>query len=158
KAVFASGVPLTVAPLDATAQVVLGQPLRDRLFSAHTMLTFQVQNLYELWNKETPILFDPVAVALAFDEQFCKMESLRLEVDGKGMTGEVKGEPNARVAVSIQREAFAKWYVERVRSVGKESLPQPPKNASKLVERTGFPAKVHTFEDYETDIEKRWWM
>ena len=158
KAVFTSGIPLTVAPLDATATVELNKELRNRLFAAHTMLTFQVQNLYELWDKETPILFDPVAVALTFDEQFCKMEPLRLEVDDKGLTRIVKGEPNARVAVSIQAADFAKWYVERVRSVGKEVLPQPPKNVSKLVERGGFPAKVHVFEDYDTDIEKRWWM
>src|SRR5262249_34712597 len=52
KTVFSSGVPLTVAPLDATAHVALGNPLRDRLFSAHTMLTYQVQNLYELWKGE----------------------------------------------------------------------------------------------------------
>ena len=123
------------------------------------MLTFQVQNLYELWDKETPILFDPVAVALAFDEHFCKMESLRLEVDDKGLTPRVvKGKANARVAVSSQEEAFAKWYVDRVRSVGKEALPQAPKNVSELVERGGFPAKVHAFEDYDTDLEKHWWM
>ena len=158
KAVFASGVPLTVAPLDATARVELGKELRERLFSAHTMLTFQVQNLYELWDKETPVLYDPVAVALSFDEQFCKLEELRLEVDDKGMTLPVKGKPNARVAVSIKEGDFSKWYVERVRAAGKEALPRPPKNASKLVERGGFPAKVHAFEDYDTDIEKRWWM
>jgi hypothetical protein len=45
-----------------------------------------------------------------------------------------------------------------VRSVGKESLPEPPKHTSKSVEPGGFPARVHTFEDFETDIEKRWWM
>jgi purine nucleosidase len=158
KAVFASGVPLTVAPLDATARVELNKELRDHLFAAHTMLTFQVQNLYELWDKETPVLYDPVAVALSFDEQFCKLEEMRLEVDDKGMTLPAKGKANARVAVSIKEDDFAKWYVERVGAVGKESLPRAPKNASKLVERGGFPAKVHAFEDYDTDIEKRWWM
>jgi inosine-uridine nucleoside N-ribohydrolase len=158
KAVFASGVPLTVAPLDATARVELGKDLRDRLFSAHTMLTFQVQNLYELWDKETPVLYDPVAVALTFDERFCKMEEMRLDVDDKGLTVPGKGKANARVAVSTKETDFTKWYVERVRAVGKEALPQPPKNASKLIERGGFPTKVHAFEDYDTDIEKRWWM
>jgi inosine-uridine nucleoside N-ribohydrolase len=44
KAVFASGVPLTVVPLDATATVALNRPQRDRLFAAQTPLTFQVQN------------------------------------------------------------------------------------------------------------------
>ena len=60
---FASGVPLTVVPLDATASSSWTKPHRDALFAAGTPLTFQVQNLYELWDKETPTLFDPVAVA-----------------------------------------------------------------------------------------------
>jgi hypothetical protein len=117
-----------------------------------------VQTLYELWDKETPILFDPVAVAAAFDEQFLTMKDLRLVVDDKGMTRIADGPPNARVALSIKQEEFLKWYVERVRAVGKNSLPAPPGNLSKFVERGNFPAKVHVAEDYDTDIEKRWWM
>src|SRR5205085_2713114 len=74
KAVFASGVPLTVVPLDATATLALDHDHREKLFSARTPLTYQVQNLYELWDKETPILFDPVAVAAAFDERFLTMK------------------------------------------------------------------------------------
>src|SRR3954468_19648272 len=70
KAVFASGTSLTVVPLDATATVALGTRRRDMLFMARTPLTYQVQNLYELWDKETPILFDPVAVAAAVDDCF----------------------------------------------------------------------------------------
>lgn len=31
-------------------------------------------------------------------------------------------------------------------------------SAPGLVERGGFPARVHVAEDYETDIEKRWWL
>ena len=63
---FASGVPLTVVPLDVTATAGAARESRaKRLFAAHTPLTFQVQTLYELWDKETPILFDPVAVAAA---------------------------------------------------------------------------------------------
>src|SRR5262249_51200399 len=55
-------------------------------------------------------------------------------------------------------DGFLDWYVERVRSVGKEALPEPPKNPAKPVEPGAFPSKVHAVEDYETDIEKRWWM
>ena len=158
KKVFASGVPITLAPLDVTAHLELKKEQRERLFSAHTSLTWQVQNLYELWDKETPILFDPVAVALAFDEKHCKFTDARVEVDDKGLTSIKEGKANAKVAMNIDADAFIKWYVERIRSHGKEVLPGPFKNTSKLIEQTGFPAKVHTFEDYDTDIEKRWWM
>ncbi len=157
KAVFTSGIPLVVAPLDATTMLKLEEPLRRRLFTACTPLTFQIQALYQLWGKPTPTLFDPVAVALSFSEQFCTMQDLRLEVDDKGFTRITKGKPSARVATAIDGDKFLKWYVERVRA-GRAVLPKPPGNRSRLVERGGLPNRVHCFEDYETDIEKRWWM
>jgi inosine-uridine nucleoside N-ribohydrolase len=158
QAVFSSGLPLTVIPLDATATVKLGKDHRDRLFSAHTPLTFQVQNLYELWDKETPVLFDPVAVAAAFDDRHLTFQEMDLAVDDAGLTVARNAKPNARVATGVKADAFVKWYVERVRSVGKEALPKPPENRTTLIEPGAFPARVHAFEDYETDIEKRWWM
>jgi inosine-uridine nucleoside N-ribohydrolase len=158
KAVFASGIPLTVVPLDATVSVKLDADQRERLFSAHTPLTFQVQNLYELWGKATPTLFDPVAVAAAFDPQFLTFKNMRLTVTDDGMTVAEAGKLNATVATAIKADEFLDWYVERVRSVGKETFPEPPKNPAKLIEPGGFPSKVHAVEDFETNIEKRWWM
>jgi inosine-uridine nucleoside N-ribohydrolase len=157
RTVFGSGVPLTVAPLDATAVLQLEEPLRKQLFDAYTPLTFQVQALYQLWDKPTPTLYDPAAVALAIDEKLFTMEDLCLGVDDKGITPVGKGDANARVATGVKKDAFLKWYVERV-AAGKSVLPKAPANSSKLIERGGFPNRVHCFEDYETDIEKRWWM
>jgi inosine-uridine nucleoside N-ribohydrolase len=158
KAVFASGLPLTVVPLDATATVVLDRPHRERLFAARTPLTYQVQNLYELWDKETPVLFDPVAVAAAVGDRFLTFKELRLDVSDTGMTLAREGKPNARVATAIDANAFTDWYVERVRSFGTEVKPRPAGNPSKLIDPGRFPARVHAFEDYDTDIERRWWM
>jgi len=158
KAVFASGLPLTVIPLDATATVKLEKAAREKLFSAHTMLTWQVQNLYELWDKETPILFDPVAVAAVFGGGRLTFKDMRLEVDDKGMTVPKDGKANCRVATAIKAKEFVDWYVDRVRAFGTETLPEKPKNAAKLIDPGLFPAKVHVAEDYDTDIEKRWWM
>ena len=39
---------------------------------------------------------------------------MRLEVDAKGQTREVKGNANARVATAIRGDDFLKWYVDRV--------------------------------------------
>jgi inosine-uridine nucleoside N-ribohydrolase len=127
KVVFTSGIPLVVAPLDATATLKLEEPLRRRLFAARTPLTLQVQTLYELWGKPTPILFDPVAVALAFTEKFCAMEDLHLEVDDGGFIRIGKGPANARVATSVRAEEFLNWYVERV-AAGKPVAPTTPAN------------------------------
>ncbi len=158
KAVFTSGLPLTVIPLDATATVKVEKAARTKLFSARTMLTYQVQNLYELWDKETPVLFDPVAVAAVFSEKFLTFKELRLEVSDTGMTLAKDGKSNVRVATAIKPDEFVTWYVDRVRTVGTETLPEKPKHASKLIEPGMFPTRVHVAEDYDTDIEKRWWM
>lgn len=158
KVVFSSGLPLTVIPLDATATVALEKPAREKLFSARTMLTWQVQNLYELWDKETPVLFDPVALTAVFAEKSLTLNEMRLEVADDGMTVAKEGKANSRVATTIRANEFVTWFVERVRAVGTETLPEKPRNVSKFIEPGMFPARVHVAEDYDTDIEKRWWM
>lgn len=158
KAVFKSGIPLTVIPLDVTATLTLDKKQREAIFSARTPLTWQVQNLYELWDRETPILFDPVAVMAAVNESTLTFKEMHLEVSDKGMTLVKELKPNARVATAIQEAAFREAFAERLRSHGKGTLPKTPKNAAKLMEPGMFPTRVHAFEDYETNIEKRWWM
>jgi purine nucleosidase len=159
QAVFASGVPLVVAPLDATANVRLEEPQRRRLWSAGTPLTNQLHALHQLWDKSTPILFDPVAVALCFTEKFCTMEDLRLEVDDKGVTRVVRGKPNARVATATRPDEFVRWYTDRLAAARPTPLPKLPRtNLAKPVARGGMPNQVHVIEDYETAIERRWWL
>ena len=111
--VFSSGIPLIVAPLDAT-MVRLEEPMRGQIFAAGTRLSNELQTLYQLWGKSTPVLFDPVALTLAFRETFCTIENLRLGVDSEGVTRETDGNPNARVAMSIRKEDFLRWYVDRI--------------------------------------------
>jgi purine nucleosidase len=157
--VFTSGVPLTVAPLDATTMLKLDEAMLARIFGARSLVTMQVEELWQLWDqKEQPTMFDPVAVTLCFSERFCKLEDLHLEVDDKGVTRMGTGKPNARVATSIQADDYRKWLVDRFASHGPKALPAEPKNRSTVIERTRFPNRVHAFEDFETDIEKRWWM
>lgn len=115
--VFAAGIPLVVAPLDATSDLALEELLRKRLFQADTPLIRQLQALHQLADKPTAVLYDPVAVTLCFEERFCRMEALCLEVDAQGITRVGRGKPNARVATSIRREEFLKWYVERLAPV-----------------------------------------
>jgi inosine-uridine nucleoside N-ribohydrolase len=126
QAVFASSIPLIVAPLDATTMLKLEEAPRQRLFRAATPMTEQVRMLYELWGERTPTLFDPVAVALCFDERFCTMEDLRLEVDAKGQTRISKGVANARVATAIRRDDFLNSYVDRVVSAAEKVQPKSP--------------------------------
>lgn len=118
KTVFASSLPLLVVPLDATTMLKLQEPMRREIFQTKSPLTNQLLTLYNLWTKPVPVLYDPVAVTLCFNEQFFTIENMRLEVDDRGLTRPVKGEPNARVATGIQRDEFLRWYVDRISSDG----------------------------------------
>ena len=154
--VFTSGVPLTVAPLDATASVKLTAP--GRFFDARTMLTYQLQALHQMADDPQPTLFDPVAVTLVHDEQFCTMADLHLAVDDQGFTKVGKGKPNARVATAVKAPQYIDHYVQRVTAAFPAAPNKPLANPSAPVAQGGFPSKVHTFEDFETDIEKQWWL
>jgi hypothetical protein len=116
--------------------------------------------LYQLWEQTDPVLYDPVAVTLCFTERFCKMEDLHLTVDDKGMTRIGAGKPNARVATSIQREPFLEWCLGRLGISDKDFTPHriPKTNLAKLIAAGNLPHQVHAIEDYETDIERRWWL
>jgi inosine-uridine nucleoside N-ribohydrolase len=161
--VFTSCVPLVIVPVQAGKELVLEEPLRKRLFQACTPLTYQLQSLYQLWDPDWPTpdasaqLADPLAVLLSFSERFCKLKDVHLTLNKDAFLEEGKGKPNARMVVSVQAKEFLKWYVERVRA-GKAVLPKEPPNPSKLIPDDLMPNRVHAFEDYETDIEKRWWM
>ncbi len=159
RTVLDSGVPLTVAPLDATADVRLEERHLRPILHGGTALANQLHALHQLGGKPAPVLYDPVAVALCIDERFCKMEDLRLEVDDRGVTRVVRGKPNARVATSTRRDAFREWFAGRLapeKPVPRVAL--KPTNPSSPVGRGRMPNKVHVIENYETDIESRWWL
>jgi len=46
---------------------------------------------------------------------------------------------------------FGAWSIAEV-------LAAEPSNVVRPIDPNGLPVRVHVFEDYETDIEKRWWM
>jgi amidohydrolase len=112
--VFASGVPLIVAPLDATGTLQLDSRARRRIFEARTPWAEPLLALYQLWGQKRPVLFDPVAAMLSITDRFCKLEDLRLVVDDQGNTRIAQGQANARVATAIQGDAMLAWFVERL--------------------------------------------
>ncbi len=162
QAVFASGLPLTVVPLDATATLALSPGQRDRVLRHGNALNRQLRVLADLWpDGEKPIIpFDAAAVAICFESKFFKTEKLRIEMD-QGLTRSVAGKPNALVATAVEKEKFLAWYVERVAPAG--AKPAPPDklkltNVAKPVPRGGFPDRVHVTETFQTAIEQRWWL
>jgi len=116
--VFSSGIPISMAPLDVTAMLKLDAAARSRIFSSNTPLSNSLNALYKLWNRETPILFDPMAVALLVNPALCETKDLAIEVDDHGFTRAVEGKPaNATVGMQTDPSKFFEFYLSRV--VGK---------------------------------------
>ena len=117
QAVFEAGVPLGVAPLDAT-MVALDELKRQLLFTRSTPITDALALTYLQWSavagRTTPILFDTAALAFAIDPSMFKVESLRLSVDDAGYTRETDGPANADVCLDCDEDAFQRWLMPRL--------------------------------------------
>jgi purine nucleosidase len=117
QAVFTSGVPLYVMPLDST-QLKLDEVKRELLFTDSTNLTDGLTLLYQQWahgtQQTTPTMFDAVAAAYAIDPSQCPVTPMRLEVDAKGFTREVQGEPNTFVCLRSDSDKFFEFYMPRL--------------------------------------------
>ena len=115
QAVFSSGVPILMVPLDVTAMLQLDGAGLHRVFARFTPLTDTLTVLYHLWGKETPTLFDPMAVAMIILPSLCETKELAIEVDSKGYTRVAEGRPpNTTVALRTRPAKFFNFYLGRV--------------------------------------------
>jgi inosine-uridine nucleoside N-ribohydrolase len=117
RAVFNSGVPLYVMPLDAT-QLKLDELKRQLLFTASTDLTDDLSLLYLQWSQgfhqQTPTLYDDVPVAYAIDPSLCPVSPMRIEVDDKGFTRPASGPANSFVCLKSDSDRFFDFYMPRM--------------------------------------------
>jgi purine nucleosidase len=117
QAVFRSGVPLFIMPLDST-QLKLDEVKRQLLFTQSTNLTDALTLLYEQWSRgtgqPTPTMFDAVAVAYAIDPAQCPATPMKLDVDAKGFTREAAGKPNTEVCLRSDSDTFFSFYMPRL--------------------------------------------
>ena len=79
-------------------------------------------------------------------------------VDDDGLIQGNRGPVKAHMLEKIESEKLVEVYIAQIKAFAAQSLPKPPGNESKLVEQGGFPRKVHVVEDFQTEIEKRWWL
>ncbi|MBZ0255729.1 nucleoside hydrolase [bacterium] len=101
QALYRAGWDLTITPLDTCGVVQLRgigymEMLRQANAIPHNKLVNTIQNAYQTWVKvrkarldtqvASSVLFDTVAVYLAFDQSKCNMEDLKLKVDHRGYT------------------------------------------------------------------------
>jgi len=124
KALLAFGVPVYMMPLDST-QIHLDEPERERIFAYGSPLTDQLTLLYHQWRAGTdnhspsPTLFDPVAVTYAVRPDLCPAKPMRLEVDDKGFTRPVDGEPNVQVCLQSDEKGFMDLLLSRLAPAAK---------------------------------------
>ena len=118
----------------------LEKGVRSHVFDARTPLTRQLQAMDQMVREEAPSLSDLAQVAAVVLPGFFTIEKGR--------------------AVVADPESLLCWASERLAS-GRDEAEKPrpaPANVSTLVARGGMPNRVHAWEDFETDIERRWWM
>jgi len=122
RAVFGSGVPLVMMPLDST-QIRLEEAARNALFArgapltdALTLLYHQWLDAYQPWSSATPTLFDVVPVAYAIDASLCPTTPLHIEVEADGMTKETAGAPNAQVCLAADEPRLLGLLMRRLMS------------------------------------------
>jgi purine nucleosidase len=117
RVLLSSGVPVFIMPLDST-QIPLGQPDQARIFSTGTQLTDQLTLLYHQWSGptefKTPTLYDPVAVTYSIRPDLCPAKPMRVEIDDKGFTRPVEGEPNAQVCLHSDEKGFLDLLIARI--------------------------------------------
>lgn len=109
KALFGSGVPLYVMPLDST-EIPLDSARQAQLFGKKTGMTKALEELTAEWSaavKHTsPTLFDVVAAAFAVKPEICPMIPMKIEVDDQGFTRKVDGPANANVCLESRTGEF----------------------------------------------------
>lgn len=112
--VFASGIPISMAPLDVTARLQIEGAQLEQVFNSKP-LGHALRELYKLWGQPVPTLHDPMAVSLLPDSGLCTMRSLSIEIDDHGMTRVAEGKPaNALVATETDSSRFISFYVSRL--------------------------------------------
>jgi purine nucleosidase len=113
---FQSGVNISVMPVDSTLHLLLDEEMRKRIFSQATGLTNSLRTLYVLWGRDTPVLFDAMAVGFAMNPQLCPVQPMQIIVDSKGLTQAGSGSPNAQICLRSDPSKFFNYYLDRVAS------------------------------------------
>ena len=113
KALFGSGVPIAVMPVDST-QLFFDEVKQQVLFRQSTPLSDALTLLYHQWGQQTPTLFDAMAVAYAVQPSLCPTQTLHIVVDDKGYTRETPGTGNAEVCLDSSSDRFFAFFMPRV--------------------------------------------
>jgi len=124
KRMMSCGADITLAPLDITDHVIVGQDYLAALGLRDTPLTDALGALYALWYRHADWavaakMFDGVAVGMLLWPELYTTRPAHIIVDDKGFTREVAGEnPNCKIGVDIEREIFINRMMRRILEQG----------------------------------------
>ena len=114
--VFNSGADITMVGLDVTLKCVLSDEQVEQLAAAGTPRAKLLHDLIKLWRHKVT-LHDPLTLLTLFDD-CVQFEEKRIEValhgEERAFTKVVDGEPNCRVAASVDAERAVNLFMERV--------------------------------------------
>jgi purine nucleosidase len=105
---------ITLVPLDVTRSVPLPDRNRRLLAQADDPLCAALTELYEYWPGETPLLHDPLAVAMAVSPRFCGTQQMRVSVGEDGSTITDDGGTPMSVCATVEVDAFLNFFMSRL--------------------------------------------
>jgi inosine-uridine nucleoside N-ribohydrolase len=131
RALYTAQWDLTIAPLDTAGVVQIGGGKYEKLTRFKNPLIAVLLENYRVWVTEgkhrfdpdirSSILYDAVAVYLAFDQSLCEMQNLKLKVDYKGYTVRDASGKLVHCAMKWRNlEQFEDLIVQRLMDFGKE--------------------------------------
>lgn len=119
QALLASGAALTLAGLDTTTMVKLGEADRTRLLYRNSPLTAALCGLYTLWRHEDyarpdPTLFDVVPVGMVLWPELFTTRKVHVRVTNDGHTVvEENQAPNCEIGVTVQKDELIRRVMNR---------------------------------------------
>ena len=120
--VLSSGVNVTLVPLDVTLKCRMPDRIYNKFFTSKRNEVSVVASYIRSWRrycKANPLLHDPLAVTVSFNEEVVKLRKENVSVELRGektraLTIPGQGEKNVRVAYEVGVEKFLKIFEERI--------------------------------------------
>lgn len=122
--VFDSGIEVVMVGLDVTMKCRLRQKELDNLSNRDLPSTKLLMNMIKAWQTSTgiiyPMLHDPLAIAVSFDQSLVKMEPRQVNVETRGeftrgFTIAVKNQtPNAQVCLDVDADRFIGLFMKQI--------------------------------------------
>jgi inosine-uridine nucleoside N-ribohydrolase len=159
RGILASGVRIDLLPWEWGTSVRLEKQLKS-IFARHTPLTLQLQTLHEL-DRGNSFYPDAAAAAMASADADLAgtftLAPVKATINDNGKLTTAEGESPVRIVKSLKTEPLLDW-MQKTLTQGEPALPREPGNRTTPVDRGGMPNRIHVFEDFETNIERRWWL